>query len=131
MPTTIEEYAKYGLTGEEIEKFKQCNPQAQEAILDLLDYAIKQGHDVNITSSFRSIEQQKWIYKGGSNPLAAAPGKSQHNKGLAFDIQLNGSNRNKALKDLGEKWKSWGFTWGGDWKNQYEPWHFDCRGVFS
>jgi hypothetical protein len=54
-----------------------------------LDYAQKFGVPVTVTSSYRSIEQQRKLYAaykaGNSRFPANPPGYSGHNYGLAWD----------------------------------------------
>jgi len=62
-------------------------PQFKQDVIDLLTPS---EYHWAIVYGFRSIELQTQLYeahlKGG--PLAAAPGKSAHNFGLAVDVQL-------------------------------------------
>ncbi|WP_246958304.1 D-alanyl-D-alanine carboxypeptidase family protein [Brachybacterium sp. Marseille-Q7125] len=44
------------------------------------------GHNPTFVSSFRSWESQERISRGGTNPNAADPGKSNHQMGAALDI---------------------------------------------
>lgn len=132
MPSTPEEYAKYGLDSDnKISRFEACNQTAKEELIDLLDYAMENGMSVKITSSLRTYQEQVKIYNGGANPLAAKPGSSMHESGKAFDIRIEGANRNNPndpkYKKLGEFWMARGHRWGGVWRNQVEPWHFDTK----
>lgn len=52
---------------------------------------------------------------------AAAPGKSTHAIGWAFDLHLAGP---AAYKLAGELWESMGYTWGGRFGDEI---HFDFR----
>lgn len=62
-------------------------PQFKQAVIDLLTPS---EFHWNIMYGYRTIELQTKLYeahlKGG--PLAAPPGKSPHNYGLAVDVQL-------------------------------------------
>jgi len=53
------------------------------------------GIPARITSGYRSLAKQRKLYaaykRGG--PLAAAPGRSAHNFGLAVDIAISGATR--------------------------------------
>ena len=51
-----------------------------------LDEVRAAGHDPQFSSSFRSWESQQRISRGGSNPNAARPGRSNHQMGAAVDI---------------------------------------------
>jgi len=78
-----------------------------------------------ITSTRRSSKEQARLYRdylsGRSRYPAAAPGKSTHARGLAFDMVVTPKS---ALTALGEFWESLGLTWGGRFK---DPIHFDAR----
>ena len=51
--------------------------------------AAKQGVNLTLTSSYRSREKQEYLYNlylQGKGNLAARPGSSLHEKGLAIDV---------------------------------------------
>lgn len=52
---------------------------------------------------------------------AAPPGTSTHEKGIAFDVELQPES---AYDWAGALWESWGFTWGGRFNDRI---HFDLR----
>jgi hypothetical protein len=95
-----------------------------EALMDALNGA---GLHPRVTSTLRTIAEQKRLYeaflKGTSRYPAAAPGRSPHNYGWAFDISINDDSY---LQDAGELWESWGGTWGGRFK---DPIHFELGGA--
>ncbi|MEK4082387.1 M15 family metallopeptidase [Psychrobacillus sp. FSL K6-1415] len=92
---------------------------------------------VQISSGFRSNEEQAYIYgqgrpsytwnnkkygSSGSIVSKAKPGTSVHNYGLAIDYFLVSDDGNQSLWTVNDKWKrvgaiakSMGFEWGGDW----------------
>lgn len=92
-----------------------------DAFIEVLERA---GVEVIVTSTRRSLTDQRKLYRdylaGRSKYPAAAPGKSTHGVGLAFDLQLN-----PPVYDLaGQLWESFGLTWGGRFS---DPIHFDAR----
>jgi hypothetical protein len=95
-----------------------------EALLAVLQQS---GLNPRVTSTMRSIADQKRLYadflQGRSRYPAAAPGRSPHNYGWAFDIAINDDSY---LQDAGELWESWGGTWGGRFK---DPIHFELGGA--
>lgn len=66
------------------------NATAAQNFLNFLADMKGQGFDLNFTSSFRSMAKQESIY-GSSPGNAARPGWSNHQFGMAFDMQLSGS----------------------------------------
>jgi hypothetical protein len=95
-----------------------------EALMSALNDA---GLNPRVTSVLRSIADQKRLYEayiaGRSKYPAAAPGRSPHNYGWAFDIAVNDDSY---LQDAGELWESWGGTWGGRFR---DPIHFELNGA--
>jgi peptidoglycan hydrolase-like protein with peptidoglycan-binding domain len=51
------------------------------------------------------------------------PQPSVHSWGIAFDINANPAP-GKVHADLVKHFKDWGFTWGGDFKSNVDPMHF-------
>ena len=130
MPQTPEEWAKYGLTSESaISAFKKMQPKMQEASIDLIDYAMAHGYTVKVNSTYRSNAAQRKLHE--KDPvLAATPGTSMHERGLAIDIRVldgNGKKSKAAHKMLGDYWQSQGYNWLGTRKNNPEDWHYDMR----
>ena len=77
----------------------------------------------NIVSDYRTrAEQQRLynLYKAGKGNLAAPPGESLHELGLAFDISTSFLQRNPELK----RWLT-----NHGWHNSVEgePWHWSYR----
>jgi len=79
-----------------------------------------------VTSARRSMAKQQRLYndwkRGVSSIPAAAPGRSLHQWGLAFDMARIGisPHGDPLLAALGQLWRSWGGVWGGD----RDPVHF-------
>lgn len=94
------------------------NPAVRESLFGLArEHMMKYGSPIQVNSAFRSIDEQRRLYKKNPN-LAAKPGRSRHNYGMAVDIQTKGRY---GIKD-------WGLL------NQYgfhrpipsrEPWHVE------
>lgn len=67
-------------------------PEAAKVALDAAVGSLRQaGVSPNITSTTRSREEQKRLYaryKAGKGPVAAPPGRSKHEHGLAVDINV-------------------------------------------
>lgn len=80
-----------------------------------------------VTSTVRTYARQAELYRrykaGLSRFPAAKPGTSRHERGLAFDMDVDDE---EALPILGRIWESFGpgFVWGGRFK---DPIHFEFR----
>lgn len=96
----------------------------KEAMAELRKRAKAAGiKDFSITSGFRSYQEQKDLFRTKRKGLAAPPKTSMHTKGLAIDINASPDD----LKKLGKIWSEMGYTWGGNWQQNTENWHFDLR----
>lgn len=77
-----------------------------------------------VTSSWRGWSEQYLLYRrylsGQSKYPAAAPGRSYHNYGRAFDVDDRDPGQ---LQQMGQIWESWGGTWGG---RGGDPIHFQA-----
>ena len=80
------------------------------------------GFHVVVTSTLRSLDTQRALYenaqRGCSRYPAAAPGKSRHGTGRAFDLHLDPPQYDVA----GAIWEAIGGTWGGRFS---DPIHFE------
>jgi len=87
------------------------------------------GDNPRVNSVFRSVREQRNLYekylRGESSLPAAAPGRSLHNYGHAFDLTVNTP---EAQAWLGAVWESWGGRWGGRFND--DP-HFDTGATIS
>ena len=83
------------------------------------EYGEVTGTKLRLTSAYRTKEQQKALH--ATNPNAAKPGSSNHEFGLAVDIDKRIVNR---IESLG-LFRKYGFTRpvGG------EPWHVEPAGI--
>jgi LAS superfamily LD-carboxypeptidase LdcB len=74
----------------------------------------KAGYSVVITSVRRTRSQQAALYSRwlrGQNPYPVAPpGSSQHELGLAFDMDVRYAGQDAAA-EAGQVWRSWGGQW--------------------
>ena len=81
-----------------------------------------------VTSTVRTYARQAELYRkwkaGLSRFPAAKPGTSRHERGVAFDMDVDDE---AALTLLGAIWEGFGpkFVWGGRFK---DPIHFEFRG---
>ncbi len=92
------------------------------AVVQMMKDAKKDGVDLKITSSYRSRQQQEVLYakyKAGTGNLAAKPGTSNHESGLAIDF----TNTKGAYAWLAKNAGRYGL------KNlPGEPWHYSPSG---
>lgn len=125
------------LTTRSVNRLGAVHPSIKEYTIELIRRCYAERIYVQISSGFRSNEEQAWIYgKGrptyvwngkkygtvGSIVSNAKPGTSVHNYGLAIDYFLVSDDGLNSLWTVNEKWKrvgaiakSMGFEWGGDW----------------
>ncbi len=115
-------------------RFAKLTPEMQEDVLRLAVYAQSQGHTIGFNSPqgiFRTYDEQVRTYATSRPGYAAKPGRSLHGKGLAVDINVDGSRINQTsetVRMLADYWtKDLGNSWGGNWKSIFEPWHFEIR----
>ena len=118
------------------------------AFLNMFNAAKKEDLTLIINSSYRSYEEQEEIYnslknsKGDeyANKIAAKPGFSEHQTGMAIDIQTYGSNASNfeefdEFKWLQENAHKYGFIlrYPKDKEYltgyEYESWHYRYVGV--
>jgi peptidoglycan L-alanyl-D-glutamate endopeptidase CwlK len=105
----------------------------------LIEKAGGHGIIIKVTSGMRSYEEQADLYRKykAGGPLAAPPGQSNHNFGLAFDVTIfKGSDDpekaktpvwdSPAYRAVGALGGEIGLEWGGNWKKVDEP-HFQLR----
>lgn len=93
---------------------------AADAFLKMKSAAAAQGINLTLSSSYRSYEKQAYLYKlykEGKGNLAAPPGTSKHEKGLAIDV----ANGIPWVQANARKF-GWKATVAG------ESWHFEYLG---
>jgi peptidoglycan L-alanyl-D-glutamate endopeptidase CwlK len=107
---------------------KELHPVFAYKIAKLVKTRENAGHNIILTSGFRSWEQQEELYNSGET--TAPPGSSLHNYGMAVDLNEDGilkmatsasTWRNSGIVSDAE---NMGMRWGGDFNN-YDPVHFD------
>ena len=91
------------------------DPRVLAALKKIQADAAARGIQTNVISGVRSLEDQKQLYANyiagrsnqplpyperGSVPLAATPGTSEHEKGLAFDLQATDPSKQAELWSL-------------------------------
>lgn len=122
--------------------------EASAALKKLLKAAKKAGYSVQASSGYRSYATQTAIWKRNvkalgkkrGEQLAAPPGASEHNAGLAFDLRSGGRGQyafgsSKAGKWIAKNAHKYGFILRypkGMTKitgYAYEPWHFRYIGT--
>lgn len=86
-------------------------PAAEHLIRELR----RNGLRVVVTSVVRSREQQAKLYASylrGENPYPVAPpGRSHHELGLAWDMDVRWPSGADAARIAGDAWNSWGGVW--------------------
>lgn len=98
-----------------------ATPYLQTRAVQQLDRARQVGGSIHLNSTLRSLAQQfllyRWFQTGRCNiGLAARPGRSNHESGLAVDVN-NWSARRSAFQNTG--WR---------WLGSRDPVHFDYLG---
>ena len=95
----------------------------------------EKGIYIIITEGYRTVAYQDSLYAKGrtkaGNIVTNAKGKdyqSQHQWGIAFDIAINGTQKevydNTLMIKASKCFKSVGLKWGGDWKTPIDKPHF-------
>lgn len=100
-----------------------CHPFLQAPALEALKKAIRdRGKKMIVNSAYRTLAQQAVLYahyRAGRCGIsdAAAPGRSNHNTGLALDIEDASG------------WRLYLERYGWDWIGSKDPMHFDFKGT--
>lgn len=137
----IKKYKDYGYIVEELPEAKKglensgLTDDFSKRLTQFITDAQAQGIDLGIGSGFRSYEKQDLLWKNALKKYGSAekarkwvapPGKSNHNKGLAVDLNSSG-------QFLGKKGNSKATNWAHANANKYglhfrmshEPWHIE------
>jgi len=115
-------------------RINTLHPILREDARAFINEAAKQGIKLRVTSALRTFEEQQAIYNQGRTTPGrivsnARPGTSYHNYGLAIDVVE--IKDGKALWEnprwdlIGEIGKSFGFSWGGDFRSFKDRPHFE------
>lgn len=121
------------------------DPVANEALQQMFAAAKAEGYDLFVRSGFRSYATQKSLYnsyvnrdgKAAADRYSARPGHSEHQTGLAFDINKANSSfaGTPEAKWLAENCYKYGFIIRYPEGKEaitgyiYEPWHVRYLGV--
>jgi D-alanyl-D-alanine carboxypeptidase len=106
-----------------MKKLSGVNTELQARAIKFIEKAQEAGYNLVVVSGYRTVEQQRQLYNAylrGEIPIAARPGKSKHNVGLAIDVsvcddnwkQIHSANvGDKKWKELSEIASSVGIKW--------------------
>ena len=122
-----------------LNKIKKNTPQHYLVFREFVNEVEKETvWQVVLTSSYRTLEEQQKLRKRDSRNARA--GNSKHNLGKAIDLNLyknDGLWKDWIVKSSSQKhWESSGIlriaekrnlTWGGKFKNYYDPVHFEIK----
>jgi pyruvate dehydrogenase complex dehydrogenase (E1) component len=102
------------LSKENLDKIKLLHPKLRKKAHRLICDLIKNGIDVRITDTLRSVEDQIKAYNEGTSQVRLG----YHNFGLALDIvdKIKGYNKTD-WNTIGKLATKHGFEWGGYWKD--------------
>ena len=122
-------------------KLELLKPKVRELVEKLINECKNQGHQITITQTLRTIEEQDSLYaqgrtKPGNIVTKAKGGYSLHNFGVAFDICpiVNGKaawSDNELFKKIGEIGVKIGLEWGGTWTSFPDLPHFQYLAGYS
>lgn len=94
----------------------RIHPYLQRSARDAV-WAAASSVSIEINSAFRTLADQYVLYHSGGCALAATPGRSNHETGLAIDVNNYGAARS-ALESA-----------GCNWLGSSDAVHFDCPGT--
>lgn len=105
---------------------------AAAAFNRMLWAAREAGVDLQVDSAFRTWDEQDSLYDkflAGTGNLAAKPGFSNHQSGIAVDIIVGASFDSPTYRWLAANAPTFGFiNTGATFKTQKEPWHWEFTG---
>jgi D-alanyl-D-alanine carboxypeptidase/Putative peptidoglycan binding domain len=105
---------------------KELRADAADAFNRMHAAARAAGINLTVNSGFRSMEQQRALYQAylnGTGNLAARPGYSNHQGGIATDINVGGTGTS-TYRWLANNASRFGFVR----TVPSEPWHWEYRG---
>ncbi len=97
-----------------------------DKFLAMADAARADGVTIGVNSGFRSWPEQKFLFEGRQKGLpgfapANRPGNSNHQNGIAFDIDVNGGGSNPTYVWLSKNATRFGFVR----TVSHEAWHWE------
>lgn len=123
MSNYLDKFATGGATRPD--SFSGMNPQFAAALTQMFENAPPNIQDqLRVSSGFRSIarQQQLWDASDKTGKMVARPGHSQHNHGMAADLQyLDPAARAWAQQNASK--------YGLAFPMSYEPWHVELAGA--
>lgn len=112
----------------------ELHPKVKELALKFLEECKKQGLNIGISETYRSVERQDYLYAQGrtrsGNIVTQSKGSSMqsyHQWRLAFDMfnNVRGQEYNEAvLAKAGAIGQKLGLEWGGSWRGFSDSPHF-------
>ena len=110
-------------TNKEIEHISEATC---DKFLAMAEAARADGVEIGVNSGFRSWPEQKFLFEGRQKGLpgfapANRPGNSNHQNGIAFDIDVNGGGSNPTYVWLEANATRFGFVR----TVRSEPWHWE------
>lgn len=94
----------------------ELHPEVARRVLALLAWARAEGVRPTVTSTYRSISEQRrlyerWLARGRTGLPVAVPGTSTHNYRVGVDIALANEHRDRAFFSAGAEY--FGLVWAG------------------
>jgi peptidoglycan L-alanyl-D-glutamate endopeptidase CwlK len=112
------------------------HPELQSIIIKFKEMCKKQGLNVTITETYRTVAEQEAVYNKGKSKARGTEYQSGHQWGVAFDIcQATKDSKqwyNKDfLKRCGAIGKTLGLYWGGDFRSFPDSPHFEMKAYMT
>jgi|SRR5262245_15206622 len=121
-------------------KISTLQPWVQPVARQFIAALRSRGVDARVLSGTRSYNEQNALYARGRTAPGrivtnARGGYSNHNFGIAFDIGIFENGRYLPQSPLyaqaGPIGKSFGLSWGGDWKSFRDEPHYELRPTWA
>ena len=107
-------------------RIEDLEPQTQQMCRAFLDLCAKNGHNLRVTHTLRTMDEQTRLYEQGRTlpgPVVtnAQAGESPHNFAMAFDVCFDGKTieqcyppeKDQRWLEIGILGESLGLNWGG------------------
>jgi hypothetical protein len=135
---TVDEAINY-VFSENIESgLKKLHPKAQPTFRAFIHDLEEMGYKVIFTSGYRTFQEQIALKKQNSSNATA--GFSQHNYGMAIDVNVVKDNKWLRKSSSKSDWEKTGIPklakdkynlrWGADFKGYHDPVHFDLENIY-